>query len=85
MYEAFDAFLAVDTWHTGHPSDGERFYKVLHEVVQKPGFNPDQMGQHMREKLGVPIDDEDHPFNSAIDRYVAAAWAVKEYLQANSL
>lgn len=81
MYEAFDAFIRVDTWHTSHPIDGERFYKVL----QKPGFDPDQMGLHMREKLGVSRDDEDHPFNSAIDRYVAAAWAVKEYLQANGL
>jgi hypothetical protein len=40
------------------------------------------MGGHMREKLAVARDAEDSTFSKAIDHYVSAAWAVKDYLKA---
>jgi hypothetical protein len=54
MYEAFDKFLAVPTWHTTHDLDGERFYRALHQVVKDDAFNPDAMADDMHQKLGVP-------------------------------
>ena len=36
MYEAFDSFLDVDTWHTGHAYDLERFNVALAKVVKMP-------------------------------------------------
>ena len=77
--------MAVDTWHTSHPFDEERFFKALHQIVREPNFNPDEMGEYMRQKVGVSQDDDDNTYNQAIDGYVAAAWAVKDYLKANGL
>jgi hypothetical protein len=85
LYEAFDRFLSVDTWHTRHPSDEERFFIALKMVVTDLTFNPDNMGEYFRQKKKVSRDDEEHPFNYSIDHYVAAAWAVKDYLKANKL
>ena len=85
LYEAFDNFLNLDTWHTNHANDDERFFLALGEVIDNPKFNPDELGEYMRQKKRVYRDDEQIHFNSAIDRRVAAAWAVKEYLKANKL
>jgi hypothetical protein len=85
LYAAFDNFLGVETWHTRHPSDEQRFFIALNKVVTDPKFNPDNLGQYMREKKGILRDDGEHAFNVAIDHYVAAAWAVKDYLKANNL
>ena len=85
MYAAFDNFLAVGTWHTRHPLDEQRFYKALHQVVTDPKFNPDKLGEYMREKKRVSRDDAGNTFNATIDQYVSAAWAVKDYLKANNL
>ena len=48
MYQVFDPFLAVSTWHTRHPSDETRFFRALVGVHQEPAFNADQMGDYMR-------------------------------------
>jgi hypothetical protein len=85
LYEALDKFLAVDTWHTGHPNDEGRFFVALEKVVKDPKFNADSLGEYMRGKKGVSRDDSENPFNKAIDQYVDAAWAVKSYLKANKL
>jgi hypothetical protein len=85
MYKAFDSFLGIDTWHTRHPSDEERFFIALKKVVKEPHFNPDRMGEYIREKTGVSRNDEENPFNESIDHYVSAAWSVRDYLSANDL
>jgi hypothetical protein len=85
LYEAFDNFLEIDTWHTHHPTDEQRFFTALNKVVTNPKFNPDNLGQYIRGKKGVSRDDGENAFNVAIDNYVAAAWAVKDYLKANNL
>ena len=81
MYEAFDRFLAVSTWYTKHPNDEERFFHALRSVVRNDLFSPDALGDYIRQKAGVSRDDG-HPYNDVIDDYVAAAWAVKDYLKA---
>jgi hypothetical protein len=85
MYEVFDKFLAVDTWHTRHPLDEQRFFIALATVAKNPKFNPDDLGAYIRAKKGVSRDNEEHPFNFEIDDYVAKAWAVKDYLRVNGL
>ena len=85
LYDVFDKFLAVSTWHTRHPSDEQRFFTVLASVVKDPRFNPDELGEYFRQKKAVSRDDESNFFKVAIDDYVAKAWAVKDYLKANGL
>ncbi len=43
MYQVFDNFLKVDTWHTAHPADEKRFFVALSGVVGDDAFNPDEM------------------------------------------
>jgi len=81
MYQVFDKFLAVETWHTTHPLDSERFYRALDQVVREENFNADTMARYMREKIGVSSDDESY-FAAAIRRYSRDAWAVRDYLTA---
>ena len=81
MYEAFDNFLDLDTWHTMHANDCERFYQALAQVVHDSNFNADKLGEYMRNKTGVKRDDESyHQLSAAIDRRVQNAWAVRDYL-----
>ena len=82
MYQAFDKFLALDTWHTRSQFDEKIFFLALSSVVKDGKFNPEEMGSYMRQKTRPSSNVEDHPFEHAIAHYVAAAWAVKDYLAA---
>ena len=84
MYEAFDSFLASDSWHASHATDDEGFFRALALEVGRPDFDPDAMGAYLRFHCGIQRYDENVALNHAIDGYVAAAWAVRRYLQATS-
>jgi hypothetical protein len=83
MYEAFDSFMARDTWHIRHPRDeNERhFYQTLNEIVWSDAFNPDEMADYMRARAGLAPDDCTSGLAVAIDRWRSDAWAVKEFLK----
>lgn len=81
MYGAFNDYLDIDTWHTGHSYDLERFNHALARVINEPGFNPDQMGEHFRSYKNV--DRDGGAFDIAVDERVKAGWAVREYMDAN--
>jgi hypothetical protein len=85
MYEVFDSFLQMDTWHTRHPSDERRFFIALRNVVSDPSFSPDEMGSYMRSKLGINPDDRENAFSVSIDQYTSNAWAIRDYISANNL
>ncbi len=80
MYEVFDSFLKVETWHTTHPLDDKRFNLSLNQVVRNSGFDPDEMAEYFRSQLGIGSDDENHPFNEAIRRRQHQADAVHSFL-----
>jgi hypothetical protein len=77
MYQAMDAFMNVDTWHTGHPNDGERFYRALDTIVRDKDFHGDSMGDYLRAKANNPA------LNDCIDDLTTKAHAVRDYLHAN--
>jgi hypothetical protein len=78
MYEAMDAFLRVDTWHIGHALDRDRFFKALAQIVREENFNPEEMGNYMRNKLGIDFDDHDSAQAEAINACVSDACAVSD-------
>lgn len=80
MYEAFDFFLNIDTWHTRHPSDENRFFVCLNKVVRHEEFSPDEMGEYMRQKTGRT--DRRDPLAGQIDKYVALARTIKQFVDA---
>jgi hypothetical protein len=82
MYQVFDGFIGVDTWHTCHPLDESRFFLALNQVVRDPNFSPDAMGDYFRSKLSRTYDRDTNPFESAVVHYVSAAWAVRDFLAA---
>jgi hypothetical protein len=79
-YKPFNSFLRVDTWHTSHPLDDQRFFQCLHDVVREPDFSAEAMGEYMR--AAKQVESDDHPFAQRIDSLVRKAWAVREYLEA---
>jgi hypothetical protein len=79
-YDVFDLFLTRATWHTSHPNDERAFYRCLREVVARPDFSPDSMGEYMRNEKGLKSGDYDHPFADHIRDLVGKAWAIREYL-----
>lgn len=83
MYQVFDPFLAVSTWHTRHPSDETRFFLALQKAVRDPAFNADQMGDYMRNAIGVAAGSGG--LAQSIDQYVTDAWAVRTYLEATGV
>ena len=81
IYNALDSFLAVETWHTGHPSDEKRFYLALNEIVGHPDFSSESMGTFLRERVKIASADRDQYFENAIQALVTKAWAVRDFLQ----
>jgi hypothetical protein len=85
MYEAFDDFLRVPTWHTTHSMDKRRFFCALRTVVGIPTFNPDLFGEYMDRKRKEPDSAQANliqdAYEIAREHYVRAAWAVKGYLE----
>jgi hypothetical protein len=85
MYEAFDDFLRVRTWHKRHPEDDERFFCALDRVVHQPQFNADSLGEYMDQKRqngeAAQANLVAEYYEDARDHYVAAAWAVRGYLR----
>jgi len=83
MYQAFDIFLRMDTWNSGHHYDLERFNLALAKVVHDPDFNADEMANYMYAVKDISRDSE-HPLAQAIEKRRSAAWAVVEYLEATA-
>jgi hypothetical protein len=81
MYQAFDPFLAASTWHTSRDADRKRFYLALNAVVREADFDPEQMGDYMRAKIGVENGLRDHR-DIAIGQRITDAWAVRDFFTA---
>lgn len=75
MYEVFDDFLSLSSWTSCHSLDLARFYRALSKVVGEDGFSPEAMGGYMKRQKNPNFHEE-------IDKLVANAWAVSEYLAA---
>ncbi|MCW5727266.1 hypothetical protein [Parvibaculum sp.] len=80
MYDAMNGWLDIETWHTGHPNDRERFFRGLDKIIDSHNFNADEMREHCRRRVGLAIEDHESDLAKVIDRHAQEAWAVKEYL-----
>jgi hypothetical protein len=78
-YEMFDPFLASKTWHRDETADRERFYLALDKVVRETAFDPEEMGDYARPKVGIASECGDDRDN-AVARRVTDAWAVRDFL-----
>lgn len=76
MYEPFERFIKVSTWHTHHGSDEERFYLALNEVVRLSEFNPSAMTDYFRDYLGANASK----YEDEIDRYERKAETIRSFL-----
>jgi hypothetical protein len=62
-YEVFHPFLASQTWHGTKQADRERFYLAPDKVAREAAFDPEEMGDYLRARLGLPSGD-DHDDNA---------------------
>lgn len=83
MYEVFDKFLDRETWYSKHSIDEQVFYVCLDKVISNEGFDPEVLGNYLRDKIRLSGNDDD-VFNRAIDHYVKEAWAIKDFLKTNN-
>ena len=81
MYEVFDTFLKPDSWHTREAPDRDRFYCALRAVASNPQFRPEDMGDYFDRSSARSKVNADK-YQEARRYYVAAAWAVKRFLEA---
>lgn len=81
MYQALDNFLNSSTWHSGHALDLQSFHLALNDIVDQPAFHADQMGNYMLAAKGITVGSNP-TYEKAIDDLVAAAHAVRDFLQA---
>lgn len=84
MYEVFDSFLARDTWFKMSDFEEKHFYQRLQMVVRFDEFNPDELGDYIRQQKGISREDEDQYFNQTVEDIVRRAHAVRDYLQATN-
>jgi hypothetical protein len=85
MYDVFDTFIGLDTWHTHHPNDEQRFMTALYKVVWNHGFNPDELRKYLRAKLNLSENDHRSHFSNDVDEYTQGAWAVKDFIRYNAI
>jgi hypothetical protein len=55
LIELLMPWLQVDTWHTYHPCDDERYHSALKNVFSTLGTQLD--GEHFSEAITVVVDD----------------------------
>ena len=80
MYEAMNKYIDVDTWHSAHPLDDQRFYEALAKIIHHPDFDSEAMGAYMRERKGIDIDNENQShFNEVIEQRISQAGAIKDF------
>lgn len=79
MYDAFDRYLARETWFTGHDLEDREFNACLALVVDHPDFSPEKMGEYMTAHVGH--DDKDGVYSKAIDRRIGEAYAIRDFLR----
>jgi hypothetical protein len=88
MYEAFDAFLRIPTWHTKHALDEERFYDAVAAVVERRDFHGDSLSEYMDGKRAGGEESlanlTDEAYESARDHYVDEAHAIHGYERAKN-
>ncbi len=83
IQELLKPWMRVETWHTGHPKDEERFHKALHNCYQEMGQAIDydtlkdamtDLSEHLHPKL-----QKDY-LESTIEKYARHGEIISIYL-----
>ena len=82
---SLDKWLNVETWHTFHPKDEERFYKaVYHLMLQNtPCPEPEHVRNYILDKQSGKLA-EDY-LESTVERYVDKYDAVYSFIYENQI
>jgi hypothetical protein len=82
MYQVFDEFLAIETWHTCHPLDERRFFRALHQVVRNPEFSVEALRRYMLHKFELSQSYDIADYRAiAIKSYTDQAQTVRDYFE----
>ncbi|SDR75922.1 hypothetical protein SAMN05216198_0322 [Halopseudomonas litoralis] len=84
MAEKLEPWMRVDTWHTTHPKDYERFHLALSAAFSEfgPAISYDDFKnamEHLAAKLPSAKLAKQY-LNEAIERYAANAETISSYL-----
>ena len=76
MYAPVKDFLDIDTWHTGHPLDMERFYIALSKVINDSNFHPGKLKDYMLKEMNLIDENEDNSFVKTINKLTNEAYVI---------
>lgn len=82
MYTPIKDFLNVDTWHTGHPLDQQRFYVALSKIIDNPSFNSQKLRTFMLAEKNLLDEAYDDFFVKKIDELTGEAETIYSYKKA---
>jgi hypothetical protein len=84
VYEIIKPWAGIETWHSGHPMDEQRFYKAMHKLVSELGVSGDLVDDfnHALKKY-IPADTKDQVtndfWNNLLERYSLKAEIILSY------
>ncbi|EJN32546.1 hypothetical protein PMI35_01080 [Pseudomonas sp. GM78] len=75
-------WLRVDTWHTGHPMDDERYHRALHSAFEELDVNisTDDFRQAIALCLEESCPGDEKAFKGAIEEFAQRAEYISSYL-----
>ena len=81
--DCLEPWMKIDTWHTIHPADEERFHKALHRCFQQAGQSIDfdsfkDVMTDLAERHYPKLESE--YLEATIDRYAQKAETISSYL-----
>jgi hypothetical protein len=77
--EALNKWLALGTWHTGHPSDMRRFYEFIDHYQKEHGYSLNE--QALQEEIAMRANVQGNEMAPKIRDYVSLAFSVLEFLK----
>ena len=85
MYTPIKSFLNVDTWHTSHPLDKNRFYIALSQIIDSSDFSSQKLRTFMLAEKNLLDEDYENSFVKEIDNLTREAETIHSYKKAISI
>lgn len=82
LAKAFDTWLRMDTWHTGHPKDDERFHRSLKSAFDDVGIHisSDDFRKAIIAGLKMHRPGDVNAFENDIEEFAQRAEDIASYL-----
>ncbi|MDX7985994.1 hypothetical protein FE392_01400 [Xenorhabdus sp. 12] len=86
VLKKFDSWLKVDTWHTGHPLDEERFLKSAYSALMaKRDLHSETLREYIVNYVNEFSKLNERFLEERADEYASKFDVLSEFVRVNSL